>query len=56
MSYEVEYTDEFESWWNGLSGEEQESIVAVVGVLEDKGPHLADRIYDERLKEIGRTK
>ncbi len=40
MSYEVEYTDEFEAWWNGLEGGEQESIVAVVGVLTEKGPHL----------------
>jgi hypothetical protein len=40
MEYEVEYTDEFESWWKGLSTEEQEDISAVVGVLEEKGPSL----------------
>jgi len=40
MEYEVEYTDEFERWWEGLSAEEQEDISAVVGVLEEKGPSL----------------
>ncbi len=40
MAWEVEYTDEFESWWLGLSADEQESITAYVGLLEAKGPHL----------------
>lgn len=40
MTWEVEVTDEFESWWNDLTEEEQESIDAVVGVLEEKGPGL----------------
>jgi hypothetical protein len=40
MEYGVEYTDEFEGWWNGLSAEEQEDISAVVGLLEEKGPSL----------------
>lgn len=40
MEYEVEFTDEFEAWWNGLSPEEQEDVAAVVGVLEAKGPAL----------------
>jgi hypothetical protein len=40
MECEVEYTDEFERWWNGLSAGEQEDISAVVGVLEEKGPSL----------------
>jgi hypothetical protein len=40
MACEVEFTDEFEQWWDGLSGEEQEDISAVVGVLEEKGPAL----------------
>lgn len=33
-------TDEFEAWWIGLDEEEQIDIAAVVGVLEEKGPHL----------------
>jgi len=33
MSWEVEYTDEFEAWWDTLTDSEQESIAAVVGLL-----------------------
>ena len=40
MSWEVEFTDEFEAWWNALTGEEQESIAASVGLLETVGPNL----------------
>ncbi len=40
MAWEVEYTDEFETWWIGLDEEEQIDIAAVVGLLEEKGPHL----------------
>ncbi|HEB54903.1 MAG TPA: hypothetical protein ENI98_01095 [Gammaproteobacteria bacterium] len=40
MEYIVEYTDEFEQWWNGLTEAEQEDIAAIVGLLEIKGPHL----------------
>ena len=40
MAWEVEYTDEFEAWWVGLTEEEQIDIDAVVGLLEEKGPNL----------------
>ena len=40
MSWEIEYTDEFEAWWETLGDAEQESIAAVVGLLEDHGPQL----------------
>ena len=40
MAWDVEYTDEFEAWWVGLDEEEQIDIAAVVGLLEEKGPHL----------------
>jgi len=40
MAWDVEYTDEFEAWWTGLNEEEQIDIDAVVGLLEEKGPHL----------------
>jgi hypothetical protein len=40
MSWDVEYTDEFEAWWNDLSEEEQESINASVRLLEERGPQL----------------
>jgi hypothetical protein len=38
--WEVEYTDEVGEWWDSLSGEEQESISASVGLLEERGPDL----------------
>ena len=40
MSCDIEYTDEFEQWWDGLTEAEQESIAAVVGLLEKKGAQL----------------
>ena len=40
MAWSVEYTDEFEAWWAGLTEEEQSDIDAVVGLLEVKGPNL----------------
>jgi hypothetical protein len=40
MAWEVEYTDEFEGWWNGLDEAEQESVDASVGLLERLGPDL----------------
>ena len=40
MIWEVEYTDEFEVWWNGLSEKEQIDIASVVNLLEQCGPNL----------------
>ena len=40
MSLEVEYSDEFGAWWEGLTEGEQESVAASVGLLERKGPSL----------------
>lgn len=40
MAWDVEFTDEFEQWWDGLNEDEQESISAVEGLLEEKGPTL----------------
>ena len=40
MAWEVEYTDEFEQWWNALSEEEQISLDASVRLLEERGPNL----------------
>lgn len=40
MEYGVEYTDEFDDWWGGLSESEQVDIASVVGLLERKGPQL----------------
>ncbi|MDR2188306.1 MAG: type II toxin-antitoxin system RelE/ParE family toxin [Azonexus sp.] len=40
MSWEIEYTDEFEIWWNELTEEEQVSVRASVKLLGDYGPNL----------------
>jgi hypothetical protein len=40
MAWEVEYTDEFGEWWDGLVEAEQVSVTASVGLLEAKGPTL----------------
>ena len=37
---EVEFTDEFGEWWDGLTVEEQDSIADGVYVLEEFGPTL----------------
>lgn len=40
ISWEVEYTNEFEKWWDGLTFDEQESISASVALLENFGTNL----------------
>jgi len=40
MAYEVEFTDEFELWWDSLTEEEQDSLDYSVGLLEEHGIHL----------------
>jgi hypothetical protein len=40
MAWEIEYTGEFENWWDGLTVEEQESVAIVVQVLSEDGPRL----------------
>jgi hypothetical protein len=40
MEYVVEYTDEFEDWWETLSEGDQISIDAHVQKLEQRGPNL----------------
>jgi len=36
----VEFTDEFEMWWNGLDEDEQESVATSIQLLQAKGPTL----------------
>lgn len=38
--WEVEYTTEFEDCWDALSPSQQESVAAVVRMLESLGPRL----------------
>jgi len=40
VEWDVEYTDHFEEWWNGLDSAEQEDVAAKVGLLEECGPAL----------------
>jgi len=40
MSWEVEFTDEFASWWESLDESEQDSVDQGVGLLEARGPSL----------------
>ncbi|MGH7461544.1 MAG: type II toxin-antitoxin system RelE/ParE family toxin [Longimicrobiales bacterium] len=40
MEWEVEYTDEFEAWWDGLDEDAQEDVRAVVLLLVQQGPGL----------------
>jgi len=49
MAWEVEFTDEFGEWWNGLTVEEQDSIDSSVNMLEDAGPALT-RPYADTIR------
>lgn len=40
MAWEVEVSDEFKSWYESLSEDEQESIIISVTLLERHGPAL----------------
>jgi hypothetical protein len=40
MACEIEFTEEFGEWWNGLTSDEQESVRAYVKLLEDYGAVL----------------
>jgi hypothetical protein len=39
--WEVEFTDEFERWWNTLDADEQEALAASVELLRQIGPQLS---------------
>lgn len=40
MEWEVEFTDEFGEWWEGLTEAEQEDVDAKVQLLQQFGPAL----------------
>ena len=59
MAWQVEYTEEFERWWNDLTEDEQVAINAKVRLLQQIGPALgrphADVIHSSRhpnMKEL----
>jgi hypothetical protein len=41
MAWAVEYTPEFEAWWDTLSEEQQAEVNTKVELLEEHGPTLA---------------
>ena len=40
MACNIEYTNEFDDCWEQLKDSEQDDIVAVVNLLEEKGTNL----------------
>jgi hypothetical protein len=44
--WQVEYTDQFEQWWDQLSTEEQAAIDVTVEVLQERGPGLGRPFVD----------
>jgi hypothetical protein len=50
--WEVEFTDEFEAWWNTLDAGDQGAIDASVRLLEQEGPNLrfpySSGVYNSR--------
>lgn len=40
MAWEIEFTDEFGEWWDGLTIEAQKSVNVGVGWLRELGPAL----------------
>lgn len=46
MAWTVEFTDEFEVWWNALEEDEQTSIDPAVELLEEYGPNLGRPTVD----------
>jgi hypothetical protein len=49
VAYPVEFTDEFEEWWDGLNKAEQDSINRSVFLLEESGPNL-QRPYADTIR------
>lgn len=40
MLWEVEVTDEFVGWWDGLDADQRESVTDRVDLLAERGPDL----------------
>ena len=38
MEWDIEFTNEFERWWNDLSEDEQDSVDQMVRLLQMRGP------------------
>ncbi|MCU1484397.1 MAG: diaminopimelate decarboxylase [Actinomycetia bacterium] len=46
MPFEVNFTEDFETWWDDLAIEQQEDIAARVELLEEHGPALGRPVVD----------
>ena len=44
--WNVEFTDQFEEWWETLSGDAQRALTAAVQLLERDGPALGRPLAD----------
>ena len=40
MSWDIEYTDQFGQWWQDLTEDDQDAVVARAGLLMEHGPDL----------------
>jgi hypothetical protein len=49
MDWEIEFTDEFDQWWESLTEPEQESVTFGVDLLAELGPALS-RPYADTIK------
>lgn len=61
--WDVQVTDDFASWWNGLTADQQESVTDRVDLLAERGPNLGrpvvERIHSSRhhnMKELRAAK
>jgi hypothetical protein len=41
MSWDIEYTNEFDSWWQTLTANQQDDVVSIVKLLEESGTLLS---------------
>lgn len=46
MAWDVEYTNEFEDWWNDLTIDEQDAVEACIPFLRHHGPTLGRPLVD----------
>lgn len=48
MAWDVEYTNEFEDWWNDLTVDEQDAVEAYIPFLRRHGPTLGRPLVDTK--------
>jgi len=46
VGWDIEFTDQFEVWWDALTMTEQEAIWRTVQVLQQRGPSLGRPLVD----------